>query len=201
MTNNHNGPRNVIVIVVGVPGTGKTSILSALQDHDSSVNILNYGKAMLTMAGKAEIDRDQMRRLSPEEQAALGRSAAQHIVEQAKASEGTTTIVDTHALIQSPHGFVPGLPMPVLQVLKPNAICVIEAAPEFVLKCRQKDGNERSRENESIDGIRRHQELTRQFAVSCAAMTGCVLQFVENNGEAPAKIAESLSEMMSSLKQ
>lgn len=188
-----------IIIVVGVPGSGKSLILSAAESREGSIDVQNYGKAMLSVAGKAEIDRDRMRHLSPDEQAALGVSAAELIVERANNNENTTTIVDTHALIKSPFGFVPGLPLPVLQVLKPRAICVIEAAPEFVCRCREAD-QQRFREKASISEITRHQEITRQFAVSCAAMSGCVLQFIENDGRTPEEIAKPLFELIQQLK-
>lgn len=190
--------KGTIVVVVGVPGSGKSVILSAAKEQDPAISIENYGKAMLSVAGKAEIDRDRMRHLSPDEQAALGISAAELIVEKAKGEQ--VALVDTHALIRSPFGYVPGLPLPVLQTLQPRGICVVEAPPEFVLKCREGD-QQRFREKMTVGDIERHQELTRQFAVSCVALSGCVLQFVENRGKPPEEACKPLLEFIRHLRQ
>ena len=72
------------IIVVGVPRSGKSSVLSAAEKRDGLVVVLNFGKAMLSVAGKAARDRDRMRYLSPMSQATLGLSAAKRIVERAK---------------------------------------------------------------------------------------------------------------------
>ena len=39
-----------ITIVVGIPGSGKTSILESALRRDPSLQVLNYGKAMLDVA-------------------------------------------------------------------------------------------------------------------------------------------------------
>ena len=188
-----------IVAVVGVPGSGKSLILSAVERLGDSIEVQNYGKAMLAAAGRAEIDRDRMRYLSTDEQVALGISAAELVLERAIDSTSSTIIVDTHALVKSPLGYVPGLPLSILQVLKPKVICVVEAAPEFVCRCRESD-QQRFREQVSIREIERHQELTRQFAVSCTMISGSVLHFIENDGQAPEEMAKPLVQLIQQLK-
>ena len=68
-------------------------------------------------------DRDALRKLSPDVQKEIQEKAAKRIKER---SENENIIVDTHCTINTPSGFLPGLPIWVLNELQPNLFVMIE---------------------------------------------------------------------------
>lgn len=87
-----------IIILTGIPGSGKTTILQEALKVCSDCTVVNYGDAMLEVAKGQNIGRDAFRKLPFPEQQAIGLLAAQKIIEQAKG----ITLIDTHALIKTP---------------------------------------------------------------------------------------------------
>lgn len=116
-----------MILLVGIPGCGKTSILKEVQKAVPSLQIVNYGNKMLEVA--ALNDRDLLRKMSAEKQKEIGLTAAKKIVEESNGS----TIVDTHALIQTGLGYCPGLPKEVLSILSPLACVIVECTPSIII--------------------------------------------------------------------
>ena len=118
-----------IVVVVGIPGVGKTTVLSqavefAIKDG-FKVQVVNFGDKMLEVALEEKLveggekARDQIRKLSTETQIRVQRVAGEKIAKIAEESEGIV-FVDTHVLIQTPYGYLTGLPVWVAEAIKPN---------------------------------------------------------------------------------
>ena len=89
-------------------------------------------------------------------------------------------IVDTHCLVKTPEGYLPGLPLWVLEELKPNVIVLIEADPEEIIRRRFKDKS-RYRDVEEEKELKLHQELNRAIATAYAMITGATIKIVENH--------------------
>jgi adenylate kinase len=175
-----------IIILTGIPGVGKTTVLQAAQKACPYITVVNYGDEMLQIAGGQKIERDDMRRLPVQEQQAIEILAAQKIIGKAKG----ITIIDTHALIKNPLGFIPGIPQSILHVLHPAAIVAIESSPQKILERRHKDAS-RNRDADSIEKIDYHQQMSRSFITACSAMTGAVLITIQNDAE-PSKAVQKL---------
>ena len=99
------------IIVVGIPGVGKTTVVSSvkntLEQTGIKTNLAEFGKIMLEEAKKLNIkNRDEIRRLSIDDQKKLQNLAATKISQ----IYSDVVIIDTHLFINTKEGYYPGLP-------------------------------------------------------------------------------------------
>ena len=122
---------NKKVVIVGIPGVGKTSlvttIVAKLNERSIAASIHSYGTLMFEKAKNFGVkDRDELRRLPVEKQKELQKNTAKKI-------SGLTddiVFIDTHAFISTTEGFYPGLPNQVIQIIQPTHFIAISARPE-----------------------------------------------------------------------
>ncbi|SVB00993.1 uncharacterized protein METZ01_LOCUS153847 [marine metagenome] len=159
-----------IVIVTGVPGVGKSTVMSSAEEFGYS--IVNFGTTMFEEAKKEGVSsRDDMRKLPVDVQKRLQRQAGEKI------GQMNNVIVDTHASIRTSSGYLPGLPEWTVKSIMPNIIVLVEALPEEI-------GNRRSKDTTRLrdsDDIGLHQRINREYAIAAAFMTGATVSFVHNN--------------------
>lgn len=165
------------IILVGIPGAGKSSILQEVVQQLPSVEMVNYGDKMLQEAAAEGITRDLLRKMPFKEQQQVGIKAAKKIIQQK--CDGVM-IIDTHALIRTNTGFCPGLPQEVLQILSPSAYAIVESLPHLILERRTKD-SARTRDTETKEALQMHQDLTRSFVTACCMQTGSLLCCIQND--------------------
>jgi adenylate kinase len=176
----------VKVIIGGIPGVGKTTVLNELAKE--GFRIENYGDAMLkeAVARNYAKNRDELRRLPVDKQKEIQRIAAERL------SELGDVIIDTHFSISTGGGYLPGLPPHVLNVLNPDLFVSIEADPLEIFERRKNDAN-RNRDRDSLERIRAHLEVNRSYGITYSAITGSPFLVVMNENkraaEASAKIA------------
>ena len=128
----------ITLIVVGVPGVGKTTVLNHLvklaEKEGIRIEIANMGDYMFKAAKEKGLvtHRDELRRLELRKQLELQGHAAKLIVKDAinRLDEKSVLIVDTHAVIRTTTGYWPGLPKHVVEELKPDSIIIVEAPVE-----------------------------------------------------------------------
>lgn len=166
-----------IIILVGIPGVGKSSILQEIVRQVPEVTIVNYGDKMLQEAASEGITRDLLRKMPIREQQQIGIKAARKMILQ---ETNGVVIIDTHALIRTSTGYCPGLPLEVLQILSPTAYALVECLPHLILERRKKDLT-RTRDEETADELLLHQDLTRSFLTACCMQTSSLLCCVQNN--------------------
>src|SRR5580658_5535045 len=166
-----------IIILVGIPGAGKSSILQEVEHQISNVLVVNYGDKMLQEAASEGITRDQLRKMPFKEQQQVGIKAAGKIIQQ---KTDKVVIIDTHALVRTNTGYCPGLPLEVLQILSPMAYALVECLPDIILERREKDRT-RKRDEETMEELRLHQDLTRSFLAACCMQTSSLLCCIQNN--------------------
>mgnify|MGYP003312496508 FL=1 len=107
-----------VVIVTGVPGVGKSTVMAAAEEY--GYKIVNFGTTMFEEAQKEGVaDRDDMRKLAVEDQQRLQKQAGEKI------SQMGDVVVDTHASILTPSGYMPGLPEWTARALKPDVIVLV----------------------------------------------------------------------------
>ena len=172
---------NKKVVIVGIPGVGKTTLVTKLveilTDNHKTVNVVSFGTVMLDEAKKRNIaDRDKLRKLTLGEQQSLQRSAAESI---SKLSEDYV-IVDTHTFISTPSGYYPGLPDHVLRTIKPANFISVYAKPEDIYNRRLKDAT-RNRDKISIDGIKKELSLHESMLSACSVLSGSPIKAVLNS--------------------
>jgi len=167
-----------VIVVTGIPGVGKTTVMKKAAEG-MDIQFVTFGTVMSEIAiesGMVE-DRDQMRKLSLEQQKDLQIKSAEKV-----ASMGDV-ILDTHCTVKTPKGYMPGLPEWVIKTLKPTAIVLVEADPKEIYNRRAGDPT-RNRDPDTEEQINEHQMMNRAAAMSYAALSGATVKIVFNHDDA-----------------
>ncbi len=196
-----------VVVVTGVPGVGKTTVLEHLakiaSERGLKLKIVNFGDYMLETALKEGLvgSRDELRKLSLRKQLELQALAASRIVESAgkELGEKDFLVVDTHALVKTPAGYLPGLPFHVLDKLKPDVIVVVEAEPEIVVERQARDRGRYRADIGGVEGVRRLMEQARIAAIASAVRYASTVLVVNNREGAPEEAALRILEALGGL--
>jgi adenylate kinase len=173
--------RKRITIVVGIPGVGKTTVITKTKDillqSGYNTTVVVFGSVMLSEAKKMGIgDRDQIRKLSLSGQQNLQNLAADYICSVRE----DLVIVDTHLFIRTSSGFFPGIPQNVIQKLKPRNLILITATPEEILARRAKDES-RNRDMVSIEEIKKELGLAISMISTISILSGSAFEIVDNH--------------------
>ena len=180
----------MVVILAGVPGAGKTTVMKKVMER-KEVNFITYGTVMLEIAKEMGIrDRDEMRKLPIEKQRKLQELTAE------KVSEMGDVVVDTHCTIKTPSGYLPGFPYHILKKLNPRLIILIEADANEITERRVKDKDIRRRDEESIYDIEEHQLMNRIAAMNYAVLVSATVKIVKNNDGMAEKAAEEIIKVL-----
>ena len=180
------------VIIVGIPGVGKTTLVSKiveiLRAKQKSISVHSFGTVMLEEAKKNGIkDRDELRKLPMEKQTNLQKMAAQKIA----SLQDDLVIIDTHAFISTNAGFYPGLPNSVLQIIKPDNFISVSARPEDIYNRRMKDST-RNRDLVSIESIKKELSVQDAMLSSCSVLSGSPMKTVLNSQGKVDEAAQSV---------
>ncbi|MGA8483354.1 MAG: adenylate kinase [Nitrososphaeraceae archaeon] len=170
-----------ITIVVGIPGVGKTTVITKTRDillqSGFNTTVVVFGSVMLSEAKKMGIgDRDQIRKLSLSGQQNLQNLAADYIC----SVKEDLVIVDTHLFIRTSSGFFPGIPQNVIQKLKPRNLILITATPEEIIGRRAKDES-RNRDMVSIEEIKKELGLAISMISTISILSGSAFEIVDNH--------------------
>ena len=168
------------VIVVGIPGVGKTTLVSKivelLKSKQKSVSVHSFGTVMFEEGRKNGIkDRDELRKLTMEKQKNLQKIAAERLSRLGD----DLVIIDTHAFISTNAGFYPGLPNHVLQIIKPSNFISVSARPEEIYNRRMKDTT-RNRDQVSIESIKKELSVQEAMLSSCSVLSGSPMKTILN---------------------
>ena len=184
------------IVLVGIPGVGKTSLLTKIVDilknKNIQVNVISYGTLMFDVAKENGLqDRDGLRKLPISEQQNLQKLAAEKIATQSE----EIVIIDTHAFITSTEGYYPGLPEHVLKIIKPSNFISVAAKPEEIYNRRMKDET-RNRDNITLINIRKELEYQTGMISACAVITGTPVRHILND---EGKIDEAADKIIAAL--
>ncbi len=186
------------IIVAGVPGVGKTTVLQELASVASEkkvpLKIINFGNVMNELFKKQgkEIHRDRMRREDIELQSKIQEEAARKI---GKMPGNSALVVDTHMFVRTTDGIWPGTPKRVLEQLDPSLIILIEAQPEEVAARRAFDTT-RERESKNIEDAKADLQWSRNMASAIAVLAGIPIQIVHNKDGHQRTTAEDLLKLI-----
>jgi adenylate kinase len=175
------GPRKKTVIIVGVPGVGKSTIISnattTLHKKGTTLNTVVFGSVMFEEAKKLGInDRDQIRKQTIDVQHRLQNMTADHI----SSLNDSIVVVDTHLFIKTQSGYYPGLPMNLILKLNPERLILITANSEEILN-RRKNDSTRTRDLISVDEIKRDIEVSLSMISSLSILTGAPFEIIYNH--------------------
>lgn len=187
---------NKRVVVVGIPGVGKTTVISRtaeiLNQRGTQTAVVVFGTMMFEEATKLGINnRDEMRRQSIEVQRHMQNLAARRIADL----KDDIVIVDTHLFINTNEGYYPGLPLHLLEVIKPTNIVMVAADPEEIVNRRRIDET-RDRDIESVEDIQYQLDISKVMVATCSVLTGCPFIIIMNSNN---KIDETASNIVKAL--
>lgn len=176
-----NKNNNKRVIIVGIPGVGKTSIVSLVAEKlghkEIKATVAVFGTVMLEEAGKTGVrNRDELRKLSLAKQRRLQEMAAKRIAK----IKDAIVIIDTHLFIKTIDGYYPGLPMHVLDIIKPTHFVMVVAEAEEIAERRRADKS-RDRDIVSTKDIHYELDILRVMVASCSMLTGSPFIVIRNN--------------------
>jgi len=185
-----------IVIVTGIPGTGKTTVCGFAErlakDAGVQVNVINYGTVMMGILEKSgrSLKRDEMRKDSIDTQRILQRQVAEAVAERAKRLKGLT-IIDTHMSIKTPEGYLPGLSTNNLGILKPDVLVLVEAQSAEISSRRMKDVS-RKRDAALEASVKEELAFSRAIAGACAVFACVPVKVVVNAEGKPEEAAKEI---------
>lgn len=180
------------VVVVGIPGVGKTTVVSKVVEKlnalNKSVSVHSFGTVMFEEAKENGLkDRDDLRKLTVDEQKNLQKKAAEKIAEY----QENIVIIDTHAFISTKEGYYPGLPHYVIQILKPTHFIAVSAKPDEIYNRRTNDDT-RDRDIISIGSIKEELDVQDAMLSSCSVLSGSPMKVVLNTEGKVEEAADSI---------
>lgn len=183
-------------IIVGIPGVGKTTVITRaaeMLNQKCKTTVVVFGTVMFEEAKKMGLEsRDQMRKMPVEDQRRLQEMAAQRIADM----RDDIVLIDTHLFINTGEGYYPGLPMRLLNIMKPTNLVMVAADAKEIAE-RRKTDQTRQRDIVSTENIQKELDISRVMVASCSILTGAPFAIIMNSDgeedEAAANIAKMLS--------
>lgn len=131
-----------MIIVLGLPGVGKSTVLNGVKEKKPSYIFVNWGDKMLEIA-KAKYgvtDRDKMRSLPTYNQKTIQSLVGEELAKM-DAKLGGKLIVDTHCSVLNPvtGTYLPGLPYSILQKMPIEALVLLTGEIDEIAKRRAND--------------------------------------------------------------
>ncbi|MFX0067764.1 MAG: adenylate kinase [Promethearchaeota archaeon] len=167
-------------IISGVPGAGKSSTCERIKSLMKKVETVNFGDLVYEFSVEKYPElistRESVRELPRNDYLGIQKAVARKIAEL-----DNDVVIDTHLSLKTSHGFYPGLPKEVLEIIKPDVIVILEPDPTEICRRRAEDRQEdlRNRDDEDRNMIAFHVEVNRLFGVTYSALIGCYLYVID----------------------
>ncbi|MGA2665694.1 MAG: adenylate kinase [Nitrososphaerales archaeon] len=183
------------IVVVGIAGVGKSTVVSKSVASIDGASLAVFGTAMFEAARRLRWveHRDEMRKLPVEKQKRLQKVAALKI----SRGRGRVVFVDTHLFVRTPEGFWPGLPLAVIQALKPTHLLLVEASPEEIISRRENDKT-RYRDKVSREDVSAELALARTLLSAASLVSGAPISFIQNGEGRSDEAAEQIHQLVRS---
>ncbi|MCS7109641.1 MAG: AAA family ATPase, partial [Candidatus Micrarchaeota archaeon] len=164
-----------MIVIMGLPGVGKSTVLKELIKINKKIAVLNYGDIVFSLAKmKFNVsNRDQINLMPVENHKMIQKEAIKEI-KSANSKEsklGKLLILDTHAAIKKPTSYLPGLTYDLLSSVPIEAFIFIDAPTHEIIERREND-LKRKRIPLNADDINNLREVSLSFINVYAAATG-----------------------------
>lgn len=181
-----------MIIVMGTPGAGKSSVIEEFTRRHPDAKVVNFGTIMYEIAQKdyQVNNRDEMRKLARDKFRELQGKTINVLL-----SYGPGVIVDTHASVRTVDGYYPGLPCYLLSKIEVDSLIYIHSSMETILSRRMRDKS-RSRDAETPEQIKFHEEINLSFVCTYAAQVNAPVKFILNED---GKLEEAVKEFEKSV--
>ncbi|MDA4112305.1 MAG: adenylate kinase [Thaumarchaeota archaeon] len=189
----HSRQKNRRVVIVGIPGVGKSTVVKRVVDlmteRNLKTDIVNYGTTMMEEATRVHglKSRDEMRKLPVEDQRRLQIYAAEKI----SRLERPFVIIDTHLFIVTREGFWPGMPLDVLRALDPTHLVLVSASLEEIRSRRENDTT-RSRDVATLESLELEMDAAKTLLFASSLVCGCPALIVKNSAGQVDDAAKSI---------
>ncbi len=182
-------------IIVGIPGVGKTTVITRaaeMLNQKRKTTVVVFGTVMFEEAQKMGLkSRDEMRRMPVNDQRRLQEMAAQRIADM----KDDIVLIDTHLFINTSEGYYPGLPMRLLNIMKPTNLVMVAAEAKEIAD-RRKTDQTRQRDIASADDIQKELDISRMMVASCSILTGAPFAIIMNNDGGVDKAAANIAKIL-----
>lgn len=168
-----------LIIVMGLPGAGKSTVLSVAQQKGWTV--LNYGTKMFEIAKELYgiEHRDELRKLPAEKQ----KNVQSKVGEELAAVLERNVILDTHCSINTPNGYLPGLPYSIISKLNVERLVLVTAPIDDIMQRRNSDKS-RVRDAQSEASLSEHDDMNRNYLATYSVICGASAIILQNaNGK------------------
>jgi adenylate kinase len=186
---------NKRAIIVGIPGVGKTTVITRaaeMLNHKRKTTVVVFGTVMFEEAKKMGLkSRDEMRRMPVEDQRRLQEMAAQRIADM----KDDIVLIDTHLFINTGEGYYPGLPMRLLNIMKPTNMVMVAADAQEIADRRMTDQT-RQRDIASAENIQKELDISRVMVASCSILTGAPFAIIMNSDGKIDEAASNIAKML-----
>ena len=181
-----------MIIVMGIPGAGKSTVLSEALKLAPGWRAVNWGDRMVELGKKRKFvsGRDEIRKLPFTKQAELQKAVALSL-----AKEKGKWILDTHCSVNTPDGYFPGLPFSLLGKLKADRLVLIEAPIESIVRRRSKDKT-RARDAQPLEKIMEQLFVNKSLVCAYSAFSGAPVTFIMNEEGKAAEAAAFLAKFL-----
>lgn len=145
-----------IILVFGLPGAGKTTLINGLTNLDSSYHRLSGGS--LINAELPQEDRDKLRKLGENQILLNQEKLVLNFQIKLKQLKGKKIIFDGHCVVKDGNKIVE-IPVTVIERLTPDLIVFVDVEPKTIAERRSEDANRPDRESESIEQLQKQRDL------------------------------------------
>jgi adenylate kinase len=165
------------IVVSGIPGVGASKVCeNARRELGDEYTLVNVGDIMLQEALEHGLatSRKELIRLRLRDQRTLQRRAGEHIARQ---SDEGPLLINTHLVVETPLGFIPGMSDTTLEDIDPTAFVIVDASTETIRDRREQ--SERSYE-EFTQSIDFHKQLQNTAALSYSLQSNAPVHHLRN---------------------
>ncbi|MBI4399393.1 adenylate kinase, partial [Candidatus Micrarchaeota archaeon] len=165
-----------MIIVMGIPGAGKSTVLNESIKNSKEWKIINYGDAMFEIAKKLNLvkHKDEIRKMPISAQRKVQEEVANYL-----SKVSPKIILDTHCSINTPKGYLPGLPLALLSKLNVEGLVLIDAPIKNILSRRGADKS-RIRDMQKKEELEEHVLLNKAFLSAYGMVTGAPIIVIQN---------------------
>ena len=142
-----------LILFVGTPGAGKSTVLNSIVEKGKTIQIVNMGDLMLRIAKEREGVTDR-------------ELAFQQIIDR-----GQDSLIDTHLTIKYGRRYVPGVTLEELRKIRIKAIVYIDATAKEIWRRRHSDPSKQGRRNINDTEA----EIDEQKSVNLAILSSCAI--------------------------
>jgi len=187
------------IFVLGLSGSGKSTLIkNSAFFKDFKYVILGDLIKSIGEGATGHTDRDAIRR---ESQTETFKQIQHKAFKKLKETMGEKDIIiDTHALVQTKSGLLPGLNLDILRYIKPDLVVVVECDPQEMIRRRSRDqGTVRNRDVNDAQELKYVQSFERDAALVYSVLSAAPLRIINNKEGKLEEAAEELEAAVKSL--